>query len=78
MNTLHDSLMQFLRDATSPERLFNKRIMHVDEVAKLLKVSKGHIYNLTSRQEIPFHKKGRRGRLYFIAEEIFDWVSERS
>ena len=78
MNTLQDTLLHFLHDVSNPERLFNKRIMHVQEVASLLGVSKGHIYNLTSRQDIPFHKKGRRGRLYFFAEEIFDWISERS
>lgn len=58
------------------DRLFEKKIWCIDDVTKVLEVSKGHIYNLTSRKEIPFIKKGRRGRLYFIPEEILKWLKE--
>ena len=78
MNSLHDSL--YLAPTTDKEssRLFNKKILQVQEVADLLGVSKGHIYNLTSRGEIPFYKKGKKGRLYFKVEEIFDWICEET
>ena len=56
--------------------LFEIQIWTVDQVAKFLNVTKGHIYNLVSRREIPFRKKKGKGRLYFIPQEIFDWINE--
>lgn len=60
----------------SSSSIFDKRIWCIDDVASVLNVSKGHIYNLTSRREIPFRQKGKRGKLYFLPEEIFDWINE--
>ncbi len=54
------------------DSLFDKRIWRVTDVAGYLGNSKGHIYNLCSRREIPFVKKGKQ--LYFIPKEIEDWV----
>lgn len=52
--------------------LFYKRIWRTSDVAEFLGVSKGHIYNLCSRREIPFVKKGKQ--LYFIPKEIENWL----
>jgi len=57
-------------------KLFDIQIWTIDDVANYLSVSKGHIYNLVSRNEIPFRKRGKRGKLYFIPQEIFDWIYE--
>ena len=46
----------------------------VKEVAQYLKVSKGHVYNLSSRGEIPLRK--RDGLLRFRPDEIAEWVEE--
>ena len=54
--------------------LFKKRIWRVDDVARFLECTKGHIYNLVSDEKIPKRKKG--GLLFFIPEEILDWVYE--
>ena len=66
-NTNEDSL----------EMLFNKKIWTVEDVAKVLDVSVGHIYNLKSKDEIPSRQLGKRGRLYFFPEEVLDWVDSR-
>lgn len=54
------------------QKFFNIQIWRVNEVADYLGVTHGHIYNLCSRREIPFVKKGKL--LYFIPSEIEDWV----
>jgi len=52
--------------------LFDKQIWGVDEVAQFTQYTKGTIYNLVSEGEIPFRK--RRGKLWFIPNEIICWV----
>lgn len=54
--------------------LFNKRIWTIDDVSKVTGFSKGTIYNKTSRREIPYKKRG--SRLFFIPDEILDWIYE--
>ena len=54
--------------------LFNKKIWTVEDVAKVLDVSIGHIYNLKSKDDIPTRQVGKKGRLYFFPEEILDWL----
>ncbi|WP_029446183.1 helix-turn-helix domain-containing protein [Cellulophaga baltica] len=43
----------------------------IDEVAKLLNMTKGSIYGLVHKNAIPYHKKGK---LYFLKSEINDWI----
>jgi len=50
----------------------NKPLWRVKDVSAYMGVSKGHIYNLTSKNLIPFIKKGKA--LYFIPELIEDWI----
>lgn len=57
--------------------LFEKRLWTIKDVAKVLDVTIGHVYNLKSKDEIPFRQMGKRGRLYFIPDEILDWVDSR-
>ncbi len=54
--------------------LFKNLIWRIDDVAKFLQVSKGHLYNLVSRGELPYRKKGRL--LFFLPAEIQLWVEE--
>ena len=54
------------------ESIFNKRIWRIDDVAKFLGCSKGHVYNLSSDEKIPKIKKGKF--LYFIPSEILEWL----
>ena len=52
--------------------IFDKRIWRVSDVARVVGCSKGHIYNLASRDEIPRIKKGKF--LFFIPEEVLEWI----
>ena len=56
------------------ELLFNKRIWRVNDVAKFLDCSVGHVYNLCSNEKIPKVKKGKF--LFFIPDRILEWVLE--
>ena len=56
------------------ESLFDKRIWRTSDVAEYLGVTKGHIYNLCSRREIPYIRK--RGLLYFVPHEIENWLTQ--
>ena len=53
-------------------KLFDRKIWRVKDVARFLICSVGHIYNLAADEKIPKKKKG--GLLYFIPNEILDWI----
>ncbi len=56
------------------DALFEKKIWRVDDVAKFLGCSVGHVYNLAADEKIPKLKK--RGFLFFVPEQILNWVME--
>lgn len=49
-----------------------KNVLDIQEAATLTGLSVGHIYRLTSGQEIPHFKKNRK--LYFKKSELEDWM----
>ena len=51
---------------------FNNLIWGIDEVSRFTSYTKGTIYNLVSEGDIPYRK--RRGRLWFIPNEILKWM----
>jgi predicted DNA-binding transcriptional regulator AlpA len=46
----------------------------IEDVVAFTGYSKGTLYNLTSRELIPYRKK--RGKLYFVPSEIQNWIEE--
>lgn len=71
------NLTQINYNNQTSEGFFNNRIWGVEDVADYLRVSVGHIYNLTSKtskRKIPHRKKGKL--LYFFPSEIQDWINE--
>jgi excisionase family DNA binding protein len=56
--------------------IFKIKIWTIDDVASFLDLSKGTIYNKVSRREIPFRKPKSGRRLYFLPDEILNWVEE--
>jgi excisionase family DNA binding protein len=58
--------------ASSQSQLFNNLIWGIDEVSRFTSYSKGTIYNLVSEGDIPYRK--RRGRLWFIPNEVLKWL----
>ena len=80
MNTIKPSCTTF-QNEIEKRQFFNKIIWRVDDVAEFLGVSVGHVYNLVlaSKQMrrgsgIPYRKRGKL--LYFLPNEIFDWIDE--
>lgn len=73
-----NALVSQFKDLNATERaaFFLIQIWRIKDVASVLDCSVGHIYNLCSQKMIPFHKKGKRGRLYFIPSEILDWIKD--
>lgn len=53
-------------------QLFNNLIWGIDEVSRFTSYAKGTIYNLVSEGDIPYRK--RRGRLWFIPNEVLKWM----
>lgn len=56
------------------QMLFHKKIWRVGDVARFLGCTVGHVYNLASDEKIPKRKK--LGILFFVPEEILNWVLE--
>lgn len=54
--------------------IFEIPILRVEQVAQMLQVSKWHIYRLVSQKKIPFKKRGKT--LFFMRQEIEDWVNQ--
>lgn len=52
---------------------FDNRIWGIDEVCSFTAYARGTIYNLVSRGEIPYRKRGGGRRLVFIPSEIIEW-----
>lgn len=48
-------------------------VLSIDQAAEFLNLSKPTIYSKVSKNEIPFIKKSKR--LYFIKEELFDYLN---
>lgn len=62
----------------SIRRIFNEKepkLMTIQEASSFLSLSKQTLYGLTSRNQIPFHKKGKK--LYFLDQELKDWILKR-
>ena len=49
----------------------------VDEVCELLGVQKPTLYRYMNDLGMPFHQVVRRGKRYFVASEIEEWVMSR-
>lgn len=51
-----------------------KALMSVEEAARFLNLAKSSLYQLTSRNEIPFVKRTRK--LYFSRPDLENWLLE--
>lgn len=59
--------------AHAQDAIFYSRIWGIDEVCSFTSYAKGTVYNLVSRGEIPYRKRGGGRRLVFIPSEIIEW-----
>ena len=51
-----------------------KEFLTIDEAAKFIDRPKSTIYNLVSKNEIPFKKKGKR--LYFLRQDLVNYIKK--
>lgn len=49
-----------------------KEVLDLDEAVMFTRLSKGHLYRLTSERKIPHYKKCRK--LYFNKKELAEWL----
>jgi excisionase family DNA binding protein len=55
------------------EKPVNTEVFDITEAMSYLKFSKGTMYSMTMKREIPHYKVGRR--LYFRKEELDAWIN---
>ncbi len=74
----YDNILQdetsLKQDLFRSNRLFDSKIWTITETAQFLDLAVGTIYHLVSKRKIPFRKKNKR--LYFIPQEILNWIQE--
>ncbi len=58
---------------SSSDMLFDKLIWGIDEVCTFTRYARGTVYNLVSEGEIPVRRRGRKGRLVFVPNEVMAW-----
>jgi excisionase family DNA binding protein len=49
-------------------------LLTVQQAAKFLNLAVPTLYNMVSRKEIPFNKPAGTRRLYFLQQDLEDWV----
>lgn len=54
-------------------QIFNSSIWGIEDVCSFTSYAKGTVYNLVSRGEIPYHKRGGGRRLVFVPSEVIEW-----
>lgn len=53
----------------------DKLLLSVDEVAKILNLSRATIYSMVENKQIPFVRIGKKeGRIFFIKSSIEKWL----
>jgi len=57
------------------KKSFGEELMDVEQVATMLKISKSHVYHLTSKELIPHLKVF--GKLLFNYEDIIGWIKTK-
>lgn len=70
---MDDLLFSELAEIKRNTLLAAKNVLTLDDVALLTGLSKNHLYNLTSRNEIPYYRP-RGKQIYFDRAEIEAWM----
>lgn len=75
-NDLIDVLVTYIDDKFAKLEallaLQSKKLLNLEELSTYIGFAKGSIYNLVSRNEIPYYKRG--SKIYFDREEIDTWI----
>ena len=72
---IHESVKSAISEQTIQQQLEDQdKIMSLKEAALFLNLAKQTVYGFTSKQQIPFMKKGKK--LYFQKSELEKWLME--
>lgn len=66
-----DNLQKLLSTSAS------KNVMTVADVARYLDITEYTVYKMTRNGKIPFKKLENGKRLYFLREEIDEWIKQQ-
>lgn len=73
IKVLTDQITENILKAINPSKTSDEdAYLSIEEVTKIIHLSKATIYGLTHQNKIPFLKKGKR--LYFLKSEILQWI----
>jgi excisionase family DNA binding protein len=70
-----DELKELIQDALQNAISSNKpeeEFLNIQEASAFTKIPLTTIYDYTSNQKIPFHKKGKK--LFFVKQELSQWL----
>lgn len=67
-------LMNVNHQQSSDHEEDEERLLNVREAARFLGDAVATLYGRTSRNEIPFYKRGKK--VYFKKSELFAWIEE--
>ncbi len=62
-----------IKEILVKQKILNKEILTLEEVAKYLQLSKSRLYKLTSEKAIPHYKPSGK-TIYFKRSEVDDWI----
>jgi len=68
------NLLSEIVDLLSTQNLNGKDILSVEEAAKMLNVSKAHIYRLTQNRELPYFCPAGK-KYYFRREDLTNYLT---
>lgn len=71
---IRNSVRQALLEQSQETSLPANNLLDIDEACKLLKLAKQTLYGFTSKNIIPFIKRGKK--LYFRKSELETWLNE--
>lgn len=66
-----DSMQKFISSSVP------KNVMTVAEVARYLDITEYTVYKMTRNGKIPFKKLENGKRVYFLRDEIDDWIKKQ-
>lgn len=64
-----DKMSELAETSANPD---SHRVIHADEVCKMIRKSRNTLYAMTSKGLIPSYKQGKY--LYFFEDEILEWI----
>lgn len=72
---MEDEILEQLAEIRNFSLLAAKNVLDMDDVVLLTGLSKGYIYKLTCKKEIPYYKPNGK-LIYFDRQEVEGWMKQ--